>query len=107
VDGPGAAMKRTYAVVWGTSGEFGPGRLEPLDDRFELHGRDRRLSIPFLDVVSASIARGHAERLRGLPVLALDLAGGASVRIASLEGTAALHELVEHAGVTVSGAGQI
>ena len=94
--------RRTYAVVWGTSGEFGPGRLERLDDRFELHGRNRRLSIPFSDLVGASIARGHDERFHGLPVLALDLAGREPVRIASLEGTAALHELAEQASGAAS-----
>jgi hypothetical protein len=98
-------MKRTYAVVWSIDGEISPGRLERLDDRFELHGRVRRVAIPFAEVVGASIARGHADRLHGLPVLALDLAGGESVRVASLEGTAALHELfdrVERAGLPAS-----
>jgi hypothetical protein len=79
--------------------------LERLDNRFELHGRGRRVAILFAELVGASIARGHDDRLHGLPVLALDLASGASVRIASLEGTAALHELfdrVERAGPRAS-----
>ena len=98
-------MKRSYAVLWSTDGDTGPGRLDPLDDRFELHGRNRRLSIPFADLAGASIARGPKDRLHGLPVLALALRNGSpAVRIASLEGTAVLHELadrVEHAGLTV------
>jgi len=97
-------VRRTYAVVWGTNAEFGPGRLERLDNRFELHGRNRRLSIPFSDLVGAHIARGHDDRFHGLPVLALDLAEGPSVWVASLEGTAALHELVELADRTISAA---
>jgi hypothetical protein len=88
-------MRRTYAVVWCTGGDVGSGRLDRHDDRFELHGRDRRLSIPFSGLVGAAIARGQKDRLRGLPVLALDIEGGPSVRIASLEGPAVLHELAD------------
>ena len=98
-------MKRSYAVLWSTDGDTGPGRLDPLEDSFELQGRNRRLSIPFADLAGASIARGSDDRLRGLPVLALSLRNGSpTVRIASLEGAAILHELadrVEYAGLTV------
>jgi hypothetical protein len=101
-------MKRSYAVLWSTNGDTGPGRLDPLEDRFELHGRNRRLSIPFADLVGAAIARGQKDRLHGLPVLALALRDGRpTVRIASLEGSGVLHELadrVAHAGLTVSAA---
>lgn len=79
------------------------GRLDSLADRFELEGRGHHLSIPFSELERASIARGPNDRLRGLPVLELDRAGLPPVRIASLEGTGALHELfarVERAGVT-------
>ena len=67
--------------------------------------RERRLSIPFGELTGASIARGHAERLRGLPVLMLQLRGGAALRIASLEGAGALHELarkVERGGLPIA-----
>jgi hypothetical protein len=97
-------MRRTYAVVWSRGGDVGSGRLDRLDDRFELYGRDRRLSIPFSELVGAAIARGQNDRLRGLPVLALEIEGGPSVRIASLEGTAVLHELADRvaaSGLTV------
>ncbi len=88
-------MKRSYAVVWSSNGDSGSGRLEPLGDRFELHGRDRRLSIRFSDLAGTSIARGRHDRLRGMPVLALRPRGSPPVRIASLEGVALLHELAE------------
>ena len=89
-------MRHSYAVVWSRNGDVGSGRLDPFEDRFELQGRDRRLSVPFSSLARAAILRGHDDRLRGLPV-----------RIASLEGTAALHELadrVEHAGLLVAAA---
>ena len=98
-------MRHSYAVVWSRNGDFGSGRLDPFDDRFELQGRDRRLCVPFSSLARASIVRGQGDRLRGLPVLRLELAKGKPVRIASLEGTAALHELadrVEHAGLLVA-----
>jgi hypothetical protein len=98
-------MSRTYAIVWSENGTVASGRLEPLADRFELAGRRQRLSIPFTQLASASIERGRADRLHGLPVLQLDRAGELPVRIASLEGTAALHELfeqVERSGIAAS-----
>lgn len=98
-------MKRTYAVVWSDSGGAVSGRLEPRADRFELYGRDRRCSIPFSELVSASIARGHADRLHGLPVLVLQPCHGSVIRIASLEGAGVLHELaqqVERAGLPLA-----
>ena len=98
----GRCMNRTYAVVWSENGSEASGRLEALLDRFELEGRGRRLSIPFEELDSASIERGRADRLHGLPVLALGRAGLLRVRIASLEGPAALHEIfdrIERAGI--------
>jgi hypothetical protein len=94
-------MSRTYAVLWSENGSTASGRLESLDDRFELEGRGGRLSIPFGELERASIARGRTDRLHGLPVLELDRPGRPPVRIASLEGTATLHEL--HAQVGRSG----
>lgn len=91
-------MKRSYAVVWSSGRDVGPGRLDPLDDGFELHGRGRTLSIPFARLARASVRRGPRDRLRGLPVLELEVGDGESVRIASLEGTAALLELADRVG---------
>jgi len=88
-------MKLEYAVVWSSNGDSSSGRLELLGDRFELHSRNRRLSVQFQDLTSVSIARGRSDRLIGLPVLALSQRGGPPLRIASLEGAGSLHELVE------------
>lgn len=92
------AKEPRYAVLWCGEGEVESGRLEPLADRFEVRGRSGGLSIPFADVSGATIARGREQRLRGLPVLALVLRDGARLRIASLEGAGALHELAERVG---------
>src|SRR6478672_7182153 len=94
-------MKQAYAVVWSENGSMTSGRLDSLGDRFELAGRGQHLSIPFAELRSASIARGPSDRLHGLPVLELARDGRPAVRIASLEGAGALHELfakIEHAG---------
>jgi hypothetical protein len=98
-------MKQAYAVVWSENGSVTSGRLDSLGDRFELTGRGQHLSIPFAELRSASIARGASDRLHGLPVLELARDGRPPVRIASLEGTGALHELfakVERVGVAVA-----
>ena len=98
-------MKQAYAVVWSENGSMTSGRLDSLSDRFELAGRGQHLSIPFAELRSASIARGASDRLHGLPVLELTRDGRPPVRIASLEGTRALHELfakVERVGVDVA-----
>jgi hypothetical protein len=100
-------MKRTYAVVWSSDGDRGVGRLEPFADRFELHGRDDPVSIPFAELTGASIARRPADRLLGLPVLALRVRNRPTVQIASLEGAGFLQELaerVEQAGRRVAAA---
>ena len=97
-------VKRSYAVVWSSPEGVDSGRLEPGAGGFELVGRGHPLSIGFPDLEEVSIARGSGERLRGLPVLVLGRLHGGEVRIASLEGAAVLHELMQHAvqtGLTV------
>ena len=89
-------MRRSYAVVWSDGDTLGSGRLEACGDRFELHGRESRVSIPFSEVAGASIARRQMDRLRGLPVLLLRRRDRAPVRIASLEGPGVLHELARY-----------
>jgi hypothetical protein len=94
-------MKRSYAVAWSSDAERGAGRLELFADRFELHGRELPLEVLFAEVMSASIARRPADRLLGLPVLALGLRDGVTLRIACLEGAGFVQELadrVERAG---------
>src|SRR5689334_13839533 len=95
-------MNHAYAVVWSSDGERGSGRLEPFADHLELHGRGRSLSLPFSQLRSATIARRPADRLLGLPVLALEFLGLPTLRIASLEGAGFLQELADRveAGLT-------
>jgi hypothetical protein len=88
-------VKANYAVLWCGDAEVESGRLERRADGFELRGRNHALAVTFTDVAGAAIARGSDQRLRGLPVLALLLRGGTALRIASLEGSGALHELTE------------
>jgi hypothetical protein len=100
-------MKPKYAILWSTDGGVASGALEPTTGGFELRGRDGRYPVRFCDVLQASIGRGAAARLRGLPVLAIGLRGGQLLRVASLEGTAVLHELaawIERSGVAVGAA---
>jgi hypothetical protein len=92
---------RSYAVAWSSDGDIVSGRLELRGDGFELCGRDRGRSIPFSQLTDAAIARGKRDRLYGLPVLALGLCGASPLRIASLEGVGALHELAALIGGAV------
>jgi hypothetical protein len=86
---------RTHAVVWSSDEGRFSGRLESFPDRFELVGRDRRLTLQFRDFTAVSIARSRADRLLGMPVLALQRKGGGPVRIAALEGPGLLHDLAD------------
>jgi len=83
----------TYAVVWSNEGSRCAGKLESFSDRFELVGRNRRLTLRFCDLIAVSIARDRGDRLLGMPVLALQRRVGEAVRIAALEGPGLLHDL--------------
>jgi hypothetical protein len=83
----------TYAVVWSSEGSRCAGKLESFSDRFELVGRNRRLTLRFCDLSAVSIARDRGDRLLGMPVLALQRRVGGAVRIAALEGPGLLHDL--------------
>jgi hypothetical protein len=95
--------KRTLAVLWSFGSTVCSGRLEVRSDRVHLLGRSRQLVVPLASIVDATILRGQGERLRGLPVLSLQLAGGGAVRVASFEGTAALHEVAAQLAPEESG----
>jgi hypothetical protein len=82
-----------YAVVWSDGTAACTGRLEVHANHVELHGRDTALVVPLADVAEATIERAPADRLRGLPVLALRRRDGSHLRIASLDGPGALLEL--------------
>jgi len=87
----------TYAVVWSEDG--GPpnaGSLEVADGHLLLAGRTesgRRL--PYGDLADARLERLYAERLSGRPTLVLALRDGPVLRVASVEGGGALHELAD------------
>jgi len=86
--------RRSYAVVWQHNGKDATsGGLRWDRHGLHLNGRNSSCHIPFAHVRELSIQRGATERLRGLPVIALLLAEGKTLRLASLEGTGALHEL--------------
>jgi hypothetical protein len=92
----------TYAVLWNEDG--GPtiaGKLELSEGVLHLEGaqgRLVRLALPIDTIASARIGRNQAERLRGLPVLILDLLGGGRIRITTLSGVGRLHELADVVG---------
>jgi len=86
---------RTHAIVWTSGEERWAGRLELFADRFELVGRDRRLTVPVADVANLSIERDRGARLLGMPVLVLNLRSGSPVRIAAFEGPGLLHSFAE------------
>jgi hypothetical protein len=86
-------MTGTFAVLWSLHGPVHSGSLETFADRLELRTRGRSLSVPFASIVRSAIERGPSVRINGLPVLAIALADGAVVRIASLQGAGLLHEL--------------
>jgi len=87
----------TYAVVWSEDG--GPpnaGSLEVVDGHLLLAGRiesGRRLALR--DLADARLERLYAQRLSGRPTLVLALRGGHVLRVASMEGGGALHELAD------------
>jgi hypothetical protein len=86
-------MTAVLGVLWTVGSEPHTGRLSAIRDRLELRARGHSMSIPLRSIVRSSIDRGPAVRIRGLPVLRLELESGVVVRIASLEGTSALTDL--------------
>ena len=85
-------------MVWARPGGEASGKLEARAGGFELHGRAGSLTVPFADVLAASIGRGGDDRLHGLPVLVLLRGSGETLRIASLDGPGALLELADLVG---------
>jgi hypothetical protein len=86
-------MTGTLAILWTIGGDPHTGRLNAHSDRLELRARGHSLSVPFSSIARCSIDRGPGVRIRGLPVLRVELASGVVVRIASLEGMTALKDL--------------
>jgi hypothetical protein len=88
-------MRGTFAVLWSLHGPVHSGSLEAFSDRLELRTRGLTVSVSFVSVVRSTIQRGPSLRINGLPVLAIALADGDVVRIASLQGAGLLHELAQ------------
>jgi len=86
-------MSRTFPVLWTMGEDPVTGMLRLEQGRITLVARERTLSFP-VDVVSQiEVLREPAQRLRRMPVIALEMSSGASVRIASLGGPGSMHEL--------------
>jgi len=95
----------SYAVLWASAGEVLAGRLEAGPEGFTLSAGVGHRSVRFADVQSASIERGAADRLRGLPALVLRDRFGLAVRVASLDRPGTLQELARRAvvgGITLA-----
>ena len=95
----------SYAVLWSERKEgVDVGRLE-LDTcglRFEgarvVGGAPRTHRLYYEDIEAMRVGREPSERLAGRPSLVVDRYTGSPVRIGSIEGIGALHELVERLG---------
>jgi hypothetical protein len=94
-------MTATLAILWTIGADLHTGRLNVLRDRLELRSRRHALSIPLGSVERCSIDRGPTVRIRGLPVLRLELTDGMTVRIASLESVTLLKDLADSLAVPV------
>jgi hypothetical protein len=86
-------MKGTFAVLWAFHGRVHSGSLEVVADRLLLTTRGRTMALPIGAIERFAIERGPAARLSGLAVLSLELEGHEALRVASLQGTAVLHDL--------------
>ena len=91
----------SYAVLW--SEQEGPAHAGKLElsagslvlDGVNGSGRIRR-EFSIGDVMSLRIGRARGERLGGRPALMLQLTEGRTLRLATLAGVGALHEVVDH-----------
>lgn len=93
-----ALMKSAFPVLWVWRDDPYAGRLELDGARVTLTARDRALSFPVGLVSELEVRRGASQRVRRLPVLALRMASGDVVRVASLGGAGSLHELAAAIG---------
>jgi len=91
----------SYAVLW--SEQEGPahaGKLELSAGSLVLDGVNGsgriRCDLPIGDIMALRIGRSRSERLGGRPALVLQLTRDRVVRLATLAGIGALHEVVDH-----------
>jgi hypothetical protein len=91
-------MRFELPIVWTSHDATSTGRLELDRGRLTLVAKERTYSFRLVDIARFDIERRPERRLRGLPVLALRLASGDVVEIASLGGAGSLHELAVTVG---------
>lgn len=94
----GDRMRYELPVIWRVDGSTQAGRLELVDDRVVLSSKTKTMVFHAGSVAAFAIERAPEQRLRGLPVLSVRLAGGDVVRVASLGGAGSLHELAARVG---------
>jgi len=90
-----------YAILWSEElSATHAGKLELRDTSLVLNGVNGsgpiRRELEIGDIRSLRIGRGRGERLGGRPALVLQLLQGGTVRLATLAGVGALHEIVDH-----------
>lgn len=88
-------MSSGFPVLWTLNSAPCVGLAEVDAQRVILTSRHRSFSFPLESVGKLDVLRGAAERVRGLPVLAVTLVSGDVVRVASLGGAGSLHELTQ------------
>jgi hypothetical protein len=91
-------MEPSYAVTWeDPDGCRRSGRLELAGAALLLEGRNGGVPIkrvyPLGSVSGFYVARRHDERLNGRPTLVVDLAGGETLKIASIAQSGIVAEL--------------
>jgi hypothetical protein len=94
----GSFMQGRFPVVWLLTATPHTGSMGLDGERAILRGREVSFAFPLALVVGTTLARGPAERFRGLPVLRVSLAGGVVLSIASLGGPGSLAEITELVG---------
>jgi hypothetical protein len=99
----------TYAVRWKEDdGSEGTGRLELGPAGPSLEGRNEGLPaqfrLPYGEVKSFRLARVNGERLRNRPTLVLELAGGETMRIASIAQPGIVSEIADRLATVRPGA---
>ena len=91
-------MRFDLPVIWSANGVMHAGRLTLEDGRITLTSKTATVSFDTASVEAFAIERAPAQRLRGMPVLAVEIGDGEVVRIASMGGGGSLQELASWVG---------
>lgn len=86
-------MRFELPVVWRVNSATHAGRLTLEDERITLTSKTETVSFDTASVAAFAIERAPAQRLRGMPVLAITNGSGEVVRVASMGGGGSLQEL--------------